>query len=115
MTNEEFRSTFRSVQLRPGMYGIPSGLTAAIAYMLGCDLATGNKLFEGFSSWINRRHGGDGRTSLIWYGEIIAHAFAGLQTRPRGPYWEFGDVDAMHVESVLFDMVDQFLASRSSE
>jgi hypothetical protein len=95
------------------MFGIPAGLTGAIVYMLACDESTGRELFKGFSNWINRRHGGDGRTSLVWYGEIIVMAFEG-RDRPRLPYWELTTEETSIVEPILFDTVDEFLALRQA-
>jgi len=107
----DFRTHLKSVQIHPEMHGIPRGLTAAIVYMLAWDASTDGDLLRGFPNWLNHRRGGDGRTSLAWFGEIVTLEL-GEDAAGRAPYWDLEESDADRVYSILFDNVDQFLADK---
>ena len=108
----DFRTLFRQLRDRRGMQGVPPGLTGAVVFMLACDAATDRQLFDGLSEWINLRRGGDGRTSLAWFGEIVASVLDG-DVAGRVPYWNLGSDEAAVVERELFDVVDKFLSEQN--
>jgi hypothetical protein len=109
MAMVEFRSLFQKLRERRSMQGVPAGLTGAIVFMLACDAATGQQLLAGFAQWINLRRGGDGETSLAWFGEIVASVLGG-DVAGKVPYWNLDPRDAARVERELFLAVDEFLA-----
>jgi hypothetical protein len=105
----EYKVLFNHLRIRPFAYGIPSGLTSAMVYLVACDETTDRRLFEGFSEWIKRRRGDSGFNTSAWFKEVIMLAI-GKERGEETYYWDLEGDEALLAHQILFDSVDEFLS-----
>jgi hypothetical protein len=110
----DFRALFQSVRARPEMYGIDNRYRMLLAFVNGCDAATGGELLTGLHEWVHRRSGGKGRTPIAWDWQLVDARHPDFRRRSRSFADLSGDEDAELVGD-LFDTLDAFLTERGSD
>ncbi|MFG2783832.1 hypothetical protein ACGFY7_39125 [Streptomyces prunicolor] len=60
----DFSRLFRDVQKRPDAYGLNGGYREFVAFVNGCNSATGGRLLDGFSAYLAERMGAG--NNLYW-------------------------------------------------
>jgi hypothetical protein len=110
----DFRALLRSVRSRPEMYGIDNRFRAFVAFVSGCDAATGGELFAGLHQWVHLRSGGKGRTPIGWDWQLVDARLPHFRRAQRSFADLTLDEDAQLV-SDLFDTLDVFFAENGAQ
>ncbi len=102
----DFRELFQNVGQQPGMYVLSDKYLVLVAFVVGCDMATGRRLLDGFQDWVAARTPAiRGRSSLVW-GTLIA-------SRHYPELLNGGSIaDLPAAARDLFGMLDLFLSER---
>jgi len=109
MATIDFRDLFAGAGKRPGMYGIDDRYRSAVAYVEGCDAATGYELLEGMSEWLDGKiYDREGRGSVAWWGLVVTRRFPHLGSGK----WSFTPEQEALLTNDLWAVLDEFLADR---
>ena len=104
----DFRQLFPAVQRRPSMYVLDGRFLTLVAYVDGCDTATGGALLRGFKDWLYATRVGSGQTSVGWPGVL---EFARGLYEEREPLRELTNEESEQLIDDTFQALDEFLAS----
>jgi hypothetical protein len=105
----DFRKLFKRVRRTPRMYVLSDRYDVMVAFVCGCDAATGGNLLAGFQEWAAERVTGHPEASVSWAG-LIAHSQS-----PEGsarPLSELSGEPGAAAADKLLDLIDEFLALR---
>lgn len=101
----DYRELFRSIQKRPGMYGLDGSFKHYEIFLNGCDAGNEWGLLAGFREWLIMRLGYG--SSLVW-GALVLHL-----ALPDGFELPLNDEADKKAAGVLFDLLDEFMEDRS--
>jgi len=105
----DFRELFQAMQRRPSMYVLDVWFLTLVAYIDGCDAATGGALLRGFRDWLYPSRVGTSKPSLSWPAVL---KFARGLLAERGPSRELTKEEHEQLIDDTFQALDEFLAPR---
>ena len=109
------RVHLQGIKERRGSWGLGPGVGQLILYLRGFEDATSREVLAGLGEWVNSKHGGPGKTNLVWTGEIKRW----LPNMPSGPYyeidWEIESESSDRYERAIFDTIFEFIDFRLTQ
>ncbi|MFF5145284.1 hypothetical protein ACFY6U_37160 [Streptomyces sp. NPDC013157] len=105
----DFSRLLRDVQKRPDAYGLNGGYREFVAFVNGCNSATGGRLLDGFSAYLAQSFGSGG--NLYW---ALLVAKLGVAPNEIRHVDDISGAAEMQVVSRLFVELLKFLESRES-
>jgi len=106
----DFSRLFRDVQKRPDAYGLNGGYREFVAFLNGCNSATGGRLLGGFSAYLAERLGSG--SNLYW---ALLVAKMGVSPNEIRRVDDISGESERQVVSRLFAELLEFLESRDSK
>lgn len=103
-----FRDLFRNVGRYPLMYLPESRYTVLVAFVTGCDQATGRRLLEGFNEWVAQRVLG-AETPFVWW-SVVASQYAPEQLDGHHSVSNLTTDQDRRASESLLGLLDEFLA-----
>lgn len=104
----DYRTLFRNVRRRPGLYGLDGSYTQFCVFIDGVDYGNDRGLLTGFRELLVPRAGkGD---NLAWRALVLHLAFPG-QAQPSRQPSESPETNQLAVD-MLFALLDEFLERR---
>ncbi|GAB3401711.1 hypothetical protein [Flindersiella endophytica] len=105
------REDLRAVRRRPGMFGLRT-YSDVISFLLGFDVATGGRVFDGFRLWLARNKTGYGE-NLAWPALVMiaAHPALGPKEVTELSYQGWDE----HGVEVLWACVEEYLDELAGE
>jgi hypothetical protein len=93
------------------MYGVNWQYRSAVAYVLGCDDATGAQLLAGIQEWAQTKFAGE--RNVAWWGQLVDSRFPDLN---RLLEWDaqLKEDEQLLLTADLFAALDEFLADRAA-
>jgi hypothetical protein len=105
----DFRALFKTVSKRHRMYVFDDRYLTLVAFVNGCDVATGSKVLAGFHDWVAEQLYQQRQTSLSWAALIAGRRAPGCLTGEETLGELPREFDAILRED-LFDLLDEFLS-----